>query len=330
MCELPEPASTDSTLCSLMSRSQDLQRSRHGLILTYPEYYNLARAVPLPIPEVLPGGYAFVLPDYHVHSLFSCDAHDSVDALCRRALELGVREMGISEHCDYHPLDECRGYFQPELWWKAIEACRQEYGTGLALRAGLELGEPHLFRAQIGTLLEDYPWDYILGSLHWVKERIIFNPDYFEQPAKLAYRDYFIELLQMVKKGEFDILAHMDIVKRYGFDCYGPFDPRRWEGEIRAVLNELARSERALEVNTSTLRRPVSETSPTSTILRWFREEGGRFVSFGSDAHKVQDLASGWQQAASELRTAGFSEYATYHLRQPELHPLPSTVVTPP
>jgi histidinol-phosphatase (PHP family) len=263
-----------------------------------------------------------VLPDYHIHSMFSCDGHDSVDALCRRAIELGAREIGISEHCDHHPLDECQGYFQPDLWWQAIGACRQEYRTGLILRAGLELGEPHLFQTQVGTLLEDYPWDYILGSLHWVQDTLIFDLDYFDQPEEQAYRAYLIELLRLVKEADFDILAHMDIVKRYGFDCYGKFDPKRWEGEIRTILHELARSDRALEVNTNTLRRPVGETSPTSTILRWFREEGGRYVSFGSDAHKVRDLAAGWQQAVSELRKAGFSEYATYHLRQPERHPL--------
>jgi histidinol-phosphatase (PHP family) len=192
----------------------------------------------------------------------------------------------------------------------------------LTLRAGLEVGEPHLFRVELHTLLEAYQWDYILGSLHWVQDKMVFDADYFVQPAEFAYRTYFTELLQMVKQGEFDILAHMDIVKRYGFDCYGHFDPHLWEPEIRAVLHELARAKRALEVNSSTLRRPVGETSPANPILRWFREEGGLFVTFGSDAHNIQDLAAGWQQAATELITAGFSQYATYHLRQPELHPI--------
>jgi histidinol-phosphatase (PHP family) len=318
-----EPVSADPALVAFVPRPQDLQRSRHGLILTYPEYYNLARAVPHFAKDRFPGGSPFVLPDYHIHSTFSCDASDSMDALCRRALALGLSEIGISEHCDFHPLDECRGYFRPEPWWKAIEASRREYGNELTLRASLELGEPHQFQEQVGTLLQDYPWDYILGSLHWVDDTIIFSPGYFNRPAAEAYKLYFEKLLQVVENGEFDILAHMDIVKRYGYDSYGPFDPHTYEPEIRAVLHALVESERALEINSSTLRRPVGETSPTQEILRWFREEGGRFVTFGSDAHTVSDLGAGWEEVAAEMRAAGFDEFATFHNRQPELHPLP-------
>jgi histidinol-phosphatase (PHP family) len=264
-----------------------------------------------------------VLPDYHLHSNYSCDANESVESLCRRALELGLGEIGISDHCDHHPLDECSGFFKPQAWWAAIESCRDLFGSALTIRAGLEFGEPHLFKAEALALVGGYPWDYVLGSLHWVGDRIVFSSEYFEQPAERAYRSYFTELYEVVVEGEFDILAHIDIVKRYGFDSFGAFDPRLFEVEIRAVLAALARSGRALEVNTSTLRRPVAEPSPNRVLLRWFREEGGRLVTFGSDAHKADDLGAGWQQAAAEMRHAGFTEYAAYDLRQPELHPLP-------
>ena len=265
-----------------------------------------------------------MLPDYHLHSNFSCDAHESVESMCRRALELGLGEIGISDHCDHHPLDECSGFFKPQAWWAAIEACRDLFGSSLTIRAGLEFGEPHLFKTEAVSLLRSYPWDYVLGSLHWVGNLTVFTPEYFEQPAELVYRAYFIELYELVVEGEFDILAHMDIVKRYGFDSFGAFDPRPFEGEIRAVLDALARSGRALEVNTSTLRRPVAEPSPTRVLLRWFREAGGRLVTFGSDAHKAEDLGAGWQQAAAEMRHAGFMEYAVYDQRQAELRPLPA------
>jgi histidinol-phosphatase (PHP family) len=264
-----------------------------------------------------------LLPDYHLHTNFSCDADERMDAICRRALEIGLDEIGISDHCDYHPLDECRGFFKPRAWWEAFDRCRQEYRSRLTLRAGLELGEPHLLQNEIRTRLDLDRFDYILGSLHWVHNRLVFDPAYFKRPADVAYKEYFAELLEMVEHGGFDILAHMDIVKRYGFDAYGPFDPGLVEAEIRAVLHELAVANRALEINTGTVRRPVGETSPTHTILRWFRDEGGRYVTFGSDAHHAPDLAAGWEQALMELRSAGFEHYATYQKRQPKLRPLP-------
>ncbi len=142
-----------------------------------------------------------MLPDYHLHSNFSCDADESVESICRRAMELGLLEIGISDHCDHHPLDECSGFFEPQAWWTAIEACRDLFGASLTIRAGLEFGEPHLFQAEATSLLGRYPWDYVLGSLHWIGDMTVFTPQYFEQPAEFAYRTYFSELLKLVAAG---------------------------------------------------------------------------------------------------------------------------------
>jgi histidinol-phosphatase (PHP family) len=124
---------------------------------------------------------------------------------------------------------------------------------------------------------------------------------------------------KMVAVGDFDILAHMDVVKRYGFDNYGRFQPELHEREIRAVLITLAERELALEVNTSTLRRPVGETSPESTILRWFYEEGGKYVTLGSDAHHTEHVGFGLEHAMKNVREAGFTELTRFKQREPDL-----------
>ncbi|MEJ2011556.1 MAG: histidinol-phosphatase [Anaerolineales bacterium] len=268
-----------------------------------------------------------MLPDYHIHSTFSCDAHDSMAVICRAALSLGLQEIGFSEHLDFHPLDECLGFFQVDQFWEALELCRASFGSQLTLRAGLETGEPHLYAQELKPVLTAHPWDYVLGSQHWIEDLTVFDPSYFEQPAREAYERYFTYELELVRNGDFDILAHMDIPKRYGFDAYGEFNPQDWQSHIRAVLAELARRDRALEVNSGTLRRPVNETSPAAIILRWFHEEGGRLVTFGSDAHRAEHVGYGCSQVSRQLQTAGFREFARYERRQPELHPLPGLEV---
>jgi histidinol-phosphatase (PHP family) len=150
---------------------------------------------------------------------------------------------------------------------------------------------------------------------------LIFSEDYFLKSAKEAYSAYFRELNKMVEDGDFDVLAHMDIVKRYGTERYGPFSPLNHEVEIRKILRRLAVKGMALEVNTITLRRPVRETTPSSRIIQWFREEGGTQITIGSDAHSVENLGSGLSTALSHLRSAGFENLTSYELRR--AHPIP-------
>ena len=273
-----------------------------------------------PPAEQIPRGR--MLPDYHVHSNHSLDAHDPMAVICQTALEHGVEELGFSEHLDLHPLDRVMGLFDPEKYWDSLRHCRDTFRSRLIIRAGLEVGEPHHYTSELRSILESYPWDYVLGSQHWMGDMSVFDPTYFKQPADKAYAHFFDEELELVQEGDFEILAHMDIAKRYGFDAYGAFDPHPWEGSIRAILRELARRDRALEVNSGTLRRSVNETSPGTVILQWFHEEGGKLVTFGSDAHYAEHVGFARSQAARQLQAAGFTEYARFEKRQAQLQPL--------
>jgi histidinol-phosphatase (PHP family) len=257
--------------------------------------------------------------DFHIHTRFSCDCEESMEAMARAAVAEGIPQIGFSDHFDPIPLDNCHDYFQPDVWWSALEACRSLFGSTLRIQAAVEIGEPHLYSEETDELLGRYSWDYALGSLHWVDEQIIFGGRYFEQPPEGAYKRYFQELQKMVAQADFDILAHMDVVKRYGYDTYGGFDPTHYEGELRAVLSTVAERGKAIEVNTSTLRRPVGETSPGSTILRWFHEEGGRHVTLGSDAHHTEHVGFGLQHALNNVKSAGFTQLTGFDQRKPYL-----------
>jgi len=149
----------------------------------------------------------------------------------------------------------------------------------------------------------------------------IFNPLYFEQPEEHGYKDYFREMAKMVAETDFDILAHIDIIKRYGFDTYGSYDPHSFEDEIRTILRTCAERGFGLEVNTATLRRPVNQFAPAEVVLRWFCEEGGRWVTLGSDAHLPEHVGFGLVQAMDVIKSVGYSYLACFEARQPR--PLP-------
>lgn len=260
--------------------------------------------------------------DYHIHTSFSCDAEATMEAMCRAAMEAGIPEIGFSDHYELAPEDPCANHFRADAWWRAFERCRESFQGSLTLRAGLEVGEPHRFPRQVGRLLRDYPWDYCIGSLHWVDGRLVFDPQFFERPAAETYGAYFRELTQMVQDGEFDILGHMDIVKRYGFEAYGAYDPGPYESQIRDLLKKAAARDLAVEVNTATLRRSIQQTTPDRRLLRWFLEEGGRWVTLGSDAHAPELVGHGLGQAINQITSASFRDLARFDARHPLIHTL--------
>lgn len=239
--------------------------------------------------------------------------------MCQGALANGITLLGFTEHYDLLPADPCYDYLDLPAWWAELERCREEFAGELTILAGIELGEPHRFSELMRRILGEHPWDYALGSLHWVGDQLIFGADYFRQPADQAFNEYFAELRRMIEIAEFDILAHMDVVKRFGFDVYGNFQVERYEAEVRSVLHALAERGLSLEINTSQLRRPIRETSPARPVLEWFREEGGQQVTLGSDAHQPDHVGYALQFAASEAAAAGFPRASWY--RQRELQP---------
>lgn len=239
--------------------------------------------------------------------------------MCRGALANGIELLGFTEHFDLLPADPCYDYLDVAGWWQELERCRQQFDGQLTILAGIELGEPHRFPNQMRRLLGEHPWDYALGSLHWVADELIFDPAYFQRPPEQAFSAYFSELRRMAETADFDILAHMDVVKRFGFDAYGEYQVARYEPEVRAVLRVLAERGLALEINTSQLRRPVGESSPARPVIDWYLEEGGRYVTLGSDAHEPDHIGYALETVAADVTAAGFSGPVWYRDRQPQL-----------
>lgn len=240
-------------------------------------------------------------------------------AACRTAAKTGL-EIGFSDHYDLVPADPCTNYFQADAFWAELTACRETYGDRLAIRAGIEVGEAHLYANEVEEMLASHPWDYVLGSLHWVGEESVFDPEYFRRRSEdEAYCAYFRALLDLVRDGEFDVLAHMDVVKRLGFSWHRSYEPQRYEEDIRAVLATLAGRGLGLEINTKTLRTDVRDFSPSPLIVQWFHEEGGKWITLGSDSHQTSTIGAGVHEAARLAERSGFKGIASFQRRTPSL-----------
>jgi histidinol-phosphatase (PHP family) len=256
--------------------------------------------------------------DYHLHSNLSIDCRVPMEAQCERAVELGIAELCVTDHCDWHRLDEGTGFYRPAAYFERLEACRATYGEQLTLLAGVELGEPHLFAAEAQALLAHWPYDFVIGSLHWVDDRMSLDPAYFDgRSAADAYNAYFEEMAVMAAAGGFDVVGHFDVPKRYGFALHGGYDANEYADSIHAALRACVDSGVGLEINTSTYRRGLAEPCPSLPILRWYRELGGEILTIGSDSHQPETLAGSFDEALDVAREAGFHYLAHFRQRTP-------------
>jgi histidinol-phosphatase (PHP family) len=262
--------------------------------------------------------------DYHLHSNYSEDAEDTLEALCRRAIELGIPEIGFSEHWDVGPYETNPRYFKPESWFAELENMRNLFAGKLVIRAGIEIAEPHLYPKETTEVLQRAPFDYVIGSVHYVGSNFMFNGEYLRtSTADEVYSDYFAEMILMVQTAEIDIVAHFDIPARTGKTIFG-YEPARYEGIIRSALKTCIERGLALDVNVSGLRKPSQIIMPDPLVLKWYVEMGGRRLTLGSDAHRVAEVSLHLEKAIACIQAEGINHFTQFTLRQSRLVPFES------
>jgi histidinol-phosphatase (PHP family) len=261
----------------------------------------------------------------HVHSTCSGDGASTIADYARRARALGLTEVGFCEHADFDPRDRSYDFLNVARYDEEIAAASLGPG-GVRLRKGVEITYQAGLQQEITSWLSRCSWDYVVASVHLVDYRdgwaIVSEPQaiesYFkDHEQRQAYAPYFEELERAAKSGLGDVLGHLDLVKRYGVDHYGPFEPAAFAAEIRAVLQTAIDRGVGLEINTSGLRQAPGEPYPALTVLRWYRQLGGEILTIGSDAHHADQLGAGVTEALDLAKAAGFKAVCTFEDRQP-------------
>ncbi len=260
------------------------------------------------------------MKDNHVHSTISHDGKSSIMDYVRIAPKLGVDEITFTEHYDdYTGLETNLSTLDVESYYKTVQAIQNE--TDFPINFGIEIGlQPHITES-VKALVQKYPFDYIIGSSHITcKLDMAYDKAFFEgYTRREAYMRYFSEALENIRLyDEFDSYGHLDYVVRYGGYAEKSIDYDEFAEILDEILLALIKKDKGLEVNTSGLRNGIGKTHPNDTILRRYHELGGKIITLGSDAHRAEDLAGNFHEAASLLKEIGFREVAFYRNRKPD------------
>lgn len=274
-----------------------------------------------------------MLTDYHVHlrpdgaGTLAADYFTAANvARYREAAEQrGIAELGCSEHV--YRFRQALDVWQHPFWRENAVDDLDEY-CEFAREQGLKVGVEADFvpgrEDRMATLLEGRPWDYVIGSVHFVGDEAVDHPDWDVWATRSAdpekvWRRYFEWLGEAARSGMFDILAHPDLVKVWGSERPHP------DGDLRRfyelAIEGIAESGIAIEVSTAGLRKPVGERYPAEAFLAMCLEAGCP-IALDSDAHDPRHVGFEYDSTVAWLAEQGVRELCVFEGRERRLEPI--------
>ena len=260
------------------------------------------------------------VPDYHMHTPRCHHAIGSVREYAEAALRIGLNEIGMSDHSPMPGgFDAAWRMDRSELtdYLAEVEAVRNEFSGRLTVRIGLEADFHPGSESYVRDMIEAYPWDYVIGSVHYLGDWGFDNPDNLDdwngRDVEQAYCDYYATVAASAATGMFDIIGHPDLIKKFG---HRPAPgSRRVRAAEEAMLDAVQQAGMALEISSAGLRKPVAEVYPHGQMLALAAERGIPFA-FGSDAHAPGEVGHAMDTCLGMLAACGITEVVRFDQRQ--------------
>lgn len=274
-----------------------------------------------------------MLTDYHVHLCPDDEAPlaryfttANVERYRTAAEEHGIAELGCSEHVYRftaaldvwdHPFwreqaaDDIDGY---------VAFVREETDLRLGIEADFVAGRED----RMANLLDAHEWDYVIGSVHFVRDGAVDMPGEWDvwgrgaDPDKV-WRRYFETVAEAARTGLFDVMAHPDLVKFWGRGR--PWPERDLRRFYEPAVEAFAEAGVAVEVSTAGLRKPVGEMYPARAFLEMVVDAGVP-VALSSDAHTPAHVGYSYDAALALLNEVGIGEICVFERRERRLEPV--------
>ncbi len=276
-----------------------------------------------------------MLADYHVHTEFSDDSTYPMEDVVKDAVRLGFDEICFTDHVDYgvkvdwdskeevtYRDGEPLANVDYPKYVEQVRNLQEAYQGKISLKLGMEFGVQMHTIPQFEALFSRYPFDFILLSVHQVEDKEFWTQDFQRGRTQKEYNErYYEEMLNLVNHyHNYSVLGHLDLIVRY--DEMGVYPFARVRPYIEEILKKVIKEGKGIEVNTSSHRYGLADSTPSKEILRLYRELGGEVITIGSDSHKPEHLGTYLEEAKGLLKSLGFLKFCTYKNMQPIFHDL--------
>jgi histidinol-phosphatase (PHP family) len=262
-----------------------------------------------------------MLTDYHTHTYRCGHATGSMAEYVESAIEKGIGEIGLTDHLFlYFEKPENRdsrwaiAEGEYEAHYAEMLETREKYRGQVNVRVAVEADYYAGHEDELARLLAKYQFDFVLGSVHFMDGWLIDDPEqshrYLEERIAEVYRRYFANLQRAVRLNVFDVLAHFDLPKKFGY--LPEEDISQLVGE---TLDLVKKHDLAIEVSSAGLRKPVGEIYPSPVILREMKKRDIPIV-LSSDAHAPSEVGAEYDKVIPFVRSAGYDSLVTFDGRK--------------
>ena len=258
--------------------------------------------------------------DYHMHTPLCRHAVGEPAEYAKRALEIGLTEIGFSDHSPMRRdnFDNWRMNFgQLDEYVEKVRLAQNLFPQ-LNIRLGLEVDFIPGHEEWIRELAARHPWDYFIGSVHYVSDSwAIDDPqklsEWKHRDAAGVWQIYFERLTKAAESKLFEIIGHADLPKKFGHRP--PPDAAQF---YEAFLNAAKKSGCAIELNTAGLRKECKEIYPSREILQVAFTKGVP-ITFGSDAHAPAEVGMNFAEAMQLAQAVGYRNTCRFLRRNREV-----------
>lgn len=261
-----------------------------------------------------------MLSDFHLHSNFSGDSDALPEAMIQQAVRLNMQHVCFTDHYDMDFPGESEYFlFDIKKYFEEMQRLKDKYSPYIDVRIGIELGLQTHLKEACEQITKDYAFDFVIGSIHVVRNQDPYYPAYYEGRAERdCYFEYFETVLENLKHiNGYNVLGHIDYIVRYGpnknkfysYDTYGDI--------LDNILNVCVEKGIGLELNTGGLAYGLGHPNPHPDILKRYHDIGGEIITVGSDAHAPERLGFAFEQAKDLLKDCGFCYYTVFKDREP-------------
>ena len=252
--------------------------------------------------------------DFHHHTNHSFDSEAIMEEVCTKAIDEGIKEICFTEHFSLNPLAPTYGHINLQNYLSDINNCKLKFGEKIIIKKGIEICEPHLLKELYSSTLDQLDLDFILGSVHNINN---FKLRKLLETQNDIYMSYFQEVYNMVCVADIDVVAHLDLMKRYAYKEYGNYNFIKYREIIEVILSKIIERNIGIEINTSGLRTSLNETFPSINVIKLYKELGGEFLTIGSDSHSAVTVGSYIKEGIQVAKECGFKYIFSFDKRTP-------------
>ena len=251
--------------------------------------------------------------DYHMHTRFSGDSEADPREHVIQAIKMGLDEICFTDHRDFdYPIDvfdlDVEGYYQ------TIMALKKEFADKIIIKWGIEIGLDMNHQLEINNLINQYPFDFVIGSIHVIDHTEFYYGDFFKNLNKeQAHQAFFEETLRCVKNFDcFNGLGHLDYIMRYGPYEDKKVEHKKYQNIIDEIFKNLIIKNKGIEVNTSGY--AVNQTCgfPNFEQVQRYYDLGGRIITIGTDSHTSDRVGQYVNDVKENLIKIGFEDVSTF------------------